>query len=59
MADPFAYMLAKINLWQEPLTLGQGQSLSLCYGAAVWEATPEQIETLYLKWIDMTGSKRP
>ncbi len=37
MTDPFAYLSATIDLHRDPVVLKAGESLSLHYGAAVWD----------------------
>jgi hypothetical protein len=56
MAQPFSYLSATLNLWKQPLSLDGGQSLSLCYGVAVCDGTPQpaQIEKLYQRWLTLT-----
>jgi hypothetical protein len=55
MTKPFAYLAATLNLYREPLTLEAGQSLTLCYGVAVWDgkASPEQIGQMYQRWLEL------
>jgi len=53
MAKPFAYMAASLNLHQKPVTLKQGDKLSLLYGIVVWDgAQPaETIQEMYEGWL--------
>ncbi len=52
MEEPFAYLSATLNLYDEPLKLNSGQSLVLCYGAALWDGKVEadQIDKLSKAW---------
>jgi len=53
MAKPFAYMAASLNLHQKPITLKQGETLSLLYGVAVWDGaqSAETIQQMYEGWL--------
>ncbi len=53
MKEPFAYMAATLRLHEEPLSLREGEMLTLKYGVALWDGIvdPEQIEKVYQFWL--------
>lgn len=59
MQTPFAYLSATINTWKEPLELTSEKGADLRYGVALWdgEATVEQIEALYRRWLSLVAAE--
>ena len=53
MAKPFAYLAASLNLHQKPMTVKQGETLSLIYGVAAWDGqqSAETIQETYDGWL--------
>jgi hypothetical protein len=51
----FAYMSATLDLKTEPLVIEAGNTLTLRYGVAIWDAEPsdEDIEALYQRWLKL------
>jgi hypothetical protein len=52
MQDPFAYLSATMRLHEIMMELKSGQTLTVCYGIALWDGhkTKSDIENLCLKW---------
>jgi hypothetical protein len=55
MSDPFTYLSATPNVWNNPLDLAQGEKLDLTYGVAVWDGAIDAaaIESLYARWLTL------
>jgi len=51
----FAYMSATLDLKTEPLAIDAGETLTLRYGVAVWDAQPtdDEIEAMYQRWLKL------
>lgn len=51
----FAYMSATLNLKTEPLVINAGDTLTLRYGVAIWDAAPDdsEIEAMYQRWLSL------
>lgn len=52
MPTPFAYLAATLAVHEKPLVLRGEETLTLRYGAAVWDGRPgtEEIEIVYQAW---------
>ena len=55
MLEPFSYLSATPNIWNNPLELAAGSSLQLQYGIALWdgETAPDAIEAIYGRWLKL------
>ena len=61
MEKHFAYLSNTLNLSKQPLTIKQGQPLTLRYGVALWDgsASAKKINDLYRRWIARLGDEAP
>ncbi|MCI0499938.1 MAG: PmoA family protein [Planctomycetales bacterium] len=57
MQNPFAYLSATMRLHETPMELKSGQTLTLCYGIALWDGhrSKNEIETFCRKWRNHTS----
>jgi methane monooxygenase PmoA-like len=55
MTHGFSYMAATLNLWKEPMTITEGDDLTLRYGVALWDGHMDKktVEELYQRWLDL------
>jgi hypothetical protein len=55
MSEPFSYISATLNLWQEPFTLKAGEPLNLRYGVAAWDGKIDatKVEKTYQQWLSL------
>lgn len=53
MLQPFAYLSATPNVWNNPLPIERGSAVDWIYGVALWdgETRPAAIAELYQRWI--------
>jgi len=60
MQKPFAYLAATLAVHEEPLVLRGEETLTLRYGAAVWDGRPEaeEIEKVYQAWEKTHSQKK-
>jgi len=60
MPTPFAYLTATLAVHEEPLVLRGEETLTLRYGAAVWDGCPEaeEIEKVYQAWLKAQSQKK-
>ncbi len=60
MQKPFAYLSATLAVHEEPLVLRGEETLTLHYGAAVWDGHPEaeEIEKAYQAWLQAQSQKK-
>ena len=54
MKEPFAYLSATMEVYNDPYILRQDEKLLLRYGVMVWDGTigPEKIEKAYQAWLN-------
>jgi len=55
MLQPFSYLSATPNVWNNPLAVAQGSSLDHTYGVALWdgETTAAAVAELYERWVSL------
>ena len=53
MLQPFSYLSATPNVWNNPLAIANGEAADWVYGVALWdgETTPTAVAELYQRWV--------